>query len=45
MICISISDLAQLIPVIDGRAELIELRLDLIRMHILRNFFQRFRQV
>lgn len=38
MICISISDLSQLIPVIDGRAELIELRLDLIGAHPLELF-------
>jgi 3-dehydroquinate dehydratase-1 len=32
MICISISDISQLSPVIKGGAELIELRLDLIRV-------------
>ncbi len=32
MICISISDFSQLLPVIEGGAQLIELRLDLIRI-------------
>ncbi len=33
MICISISDASQLVPLVDGGAELIELRLDLIGVH------------
>ena len=33
MICISISESSQLLPVIEGGAELVELRFDLIGLH------------